>query len=319
MSDRPFRSAESHKHERETRAMLSAFLRDRGFVVESDTSERNGQTIVALSSFGERLVMRVRLCWRREGGRERRRTYSAAQLISKVKNDDWIGSLERKVARERSHGVTHLLFVQRDGSDIPYAALVPLSEVLPVWTTQRDVSQRLINEGKLGRMKNHAMNGKSPTIWLQDDGGGEDVADALWKHVGVRNLADWLRVPVDTRLPEEVAQPSLFIEGACRRVSVNAYERDAEARRRCIEHYGAECCVCGFRFGAIYGKEAEGYIHVHHLRPLADIGGEYEVDPIADLRPVCPNCHAVLHLGGRCRDIAEVQRLLAEQWRRPHG
>jgi 5-methylcytosine-specific restriction enzyme A len=28
--------------------------------------------------------------------------------------------------------------------------------------------------------------------------------------------------------------------------------------------------------------------------PLAD--GEREVDPVADMRPLCPNCHAVVHL-----------------------
>jgi predicted HNH restriction endonuclease len=31
------------------------------------------------------------------------------------------------------------------------------------------------------------------------------------------------------------------------------------------------------------------------------------------LRPVCPNCHDVLHLSGRCRRIEEVRRLLSRQ------
>ncbi len=34
----------------------------------------------------------------------------------------------------------------------------------------------------------------------------------------------------------------------------------------------------------------EGFIHVHHLKPLSEVGYEYRVDPIRDLRPVCPNC-----------------------------
>ena len=50
------------------------------------------------------------------------------------------------------------------------------------------------------------------------------------------------------------------------------------------------------------GREAEGYIHVHHLRGLSDVGGEYVVDPVNDLRPVCPNCHAVL-AGDAIQDI----------------
>jgi predicted HNH restriction endonuclease len=49
---------------------------------------------------------------------------------------------------------------------------------------------------------------------------------------------------------------------------------------------------------------------VHHLVPLSEIGEEYIVDPIKDLRPVCPNCHAALHLGGTCRTIEELQALV---------
>lgn len=317
MSERPFRLPESYEAEKVTRGMLPGFLQDRGFVVESNNRERQGQTIVAISPDGERLRMRVRLCWRREtSGRdsERVRTYSAAQLLAKIRNNDWIGSLQAKVSREECRGVTHLLFVQRDNEDIKYAALIPLSELVPIWTAQRDISKRLIDEGKLGRRKkNHAMNGSSPTLWLQDDRGGQEVAEVLWNHAGVRNLADLPRPSAQSFLPEEVAVPSLYVEGACRRVSVNAYERDENARRRCIEHHGTQCCICGFSFGAVYGEEAGGYIHVHHLRPLAEIHREYVVDPVEDLRPVCPNCHAVLHLGGRCRTIEEVQQLLEQQ------
>ena len=100
---------------------------------------------------------------------------------------------------------------------------------------------------------------------------------------------------VESRLPEEIDVAEVFVEGAARQITVNAYERNPEARSRCIAHYGTRCFACNFDFGASYGEMLEGYIHVHHLRPLSDIDGEYEVDPIADLRPVCPNCHAVIH------------------------
>ncbi len=114
-------------------------------------------------------------------------------------------------------------------------------------------------------------------------------------------------------LPEEVATPSRYVEGASRMIFVNAYERNPNARRECIEFYGANCSICGFNFGAVYGAEAEGYIHVHHIRPLRETGGEYEVDPVKDLRPVCPNCHSVLHLGGGCRTLEKVRQLLEQQ------
>jgi len=191
---RPFRSLESHQSEDETREMLKEFLEVRGFTKVKSQIVLHGQTIEAISPMGERLVMRVRLCWRRETeGRdaERVRTYSAAQLLAKIENDDWEGSLERKIAREKKRGVSHLLLVQRDGEDIKYAALLPLSTDVPIWTEQVEISDRLIRNGDLGhRKKNHAKNCSSPTIWLQDDRGAKEVADALWKYDGVIDIAE---------------------------------------------------------------------------------------------------------------------------------
>ncbi len=96
-------------------------------------------------------------------------------------------------------------------------------------------------------------------------------------------------------IADEVLAPERYSEGALRRISVNAYERDPRARKACIEHYGTDCCVCGFSFVKHFGDMGKGFIHVHHIRPLADIGETYKVDPVADLIPVCPNCHAMLH------------------------
>jgi hypothetical protein len=96
-------------------------------------------------------------------------------------------------------------------------------------------------------------------------------------------------------IPEEVLEPDKYLEGAVKRISVNAYERSPGARRECIEAFGTDCQVCGINFGQTYGKIGNGFIHVHHLKPLAEAGEQYELDPITDLRPVCPNCHAMLH------------------------
>lgn len=110
--------------------------------------------------------------------------------------------------------------------------------------------------------------------------------------------------------PDEVAVQSKYVEGAVRSVVVNAYERNPVARARCIAAHGAVCAVCGFSFKLFYGDAADGYIHVHHLRPLATLAQEYEVDPVNDLRPVCPNCHAVIHLANPPYTIEQVQAML---------
>lgn len=110
--------------------------------------------------------------------------------------------------------------------------------------------------------------------------------------------------------PGEVATPSQFVEGATRQVSVNRYERNQYARQRCIEHYGCRCSVCGFDFEAAYGELGSGFIHVHHLKALAEIGREYEIDPISDLRPICPNCHAMIHRRQEMMTIEQLRELI---------
>jgi HNH endonuclease len=121
---------------------------------------------------------------------------------------------------------------------------------------------------------------------------------------------DDVPAPVESSLLTTAAGDEQFPEGTAYEVIVNQYERNPAARARCIEHHGAQCSVCGLDFGITYGPAAKGYIHVHHLLPLSQIKSTYEVDPMRDLRPVCPNCHAVLHLGGQTRSIEEVQRML---------
>jgi predicted HNH restriction endonuclease len=91
---------------------------------------------------------------------------------------------------------------------------------------------------------------------------------------------------------------------------VTVYERNPLARQQCIAHYGCTCFTCGFSFGEVYGEIADGYIHVHHLKAVARRGGEYVIDPIRDLRPICPNCHAVAHLRNPPLSIAELKRML---------
>jgi predicted HNH restriction endonuclease len=111
--------------------------------------------------------------------------------------------------------------------------------------------------------------------------------------------------------PDEITLTQPLVEGAVCQITVNAYERNPKARRQCIEEHGRACCICSFSFGEAYGPVAEKVIHVHHLRALSEIGEEYDVDPLKDLRPLCPNCHAVLHLRKPTPfSIQEVRELL---------
>lgn len=110
--------------------------------------------------------------------------------------------------------------------------------------------------------------------------------------------------------PEEIMSPEKVIEGAKKTITVNTYERDSSARRKCISYWGTSCCICSFNFEDVYGELGKNYIHVHHVKPLSELSGEYELDPINDLRPVCPNCHSMLHRGKPALSIEHVKNLI---------
>lgn len=111
-----------------------------------------------------------------------------------------------------------------------------------------------------------------------------------------------------TTIGEEKKAP--LLEGSIKNVVVNAHERNNNARILCIVHYGAKCSVCKFDFGEVYGDLGDGFIHVHHVVPLSQITETYEVDPVKDLRPVCPNCHAMLHQGDIVLLVDELRQIM---------
>ncbi|PFQ93177.1 hypothetical protein COK28_07075 [Bacillus cereus] len=51
-------------------------------------------------------------------------------------------------------------------------------------------------------------------------------------------------------------------------------------------------------------------MNIYHLKELSQIGEEYEINPIEDLRPVCPNCHSMLHKRKPAYSIEELKNLL---------
>lgn len=85
--------------------------------------------------------------------------------------------------------------------------------------------------------------------------------------------------------PEVVDVPNVSVNHQRRRIS-------RSNRMACIGHYGEKCWVCGIDFVEKYGVLGEGYIRVCH--------NNYDQptpinDPVAELRPICPNCLAMLN------------------------
>ncbi len=145
-----------------------------------------------------------------------------------------------------------------------------------------------------------------------------NVEDAAWR---IRRLADHRPDPGRRRQDLALSGDEAGVasaggreipEGAKTRVMVNRYERDPDARERCLDHFGHECQVCRLRFEDRYGEIGRDFIHVHHKTPLSEIADHesHTVNPVEDLVPVCPNCHAMLHRGpeGATLTVDELRR-----------
>ena len=112
--------------------------------------------------------------------------------------------------------------------------------------------------------------------------------------------------------PTDIEEQSIYTEGTPTQVTLTKYERNPFARKACIAHYGLFCSVCTLNFEQTYGEIGKNFIHVHHLTQIAKVGKQYSVDPIEDLRPVCPNCHAMIHKRKEPFSIEEMKEKLKE-------
>jgi 5-methylcytosine-specific restriction protein A len=149
---------------------------------------------------------------------------------------------------------------------------------------------------------------KSPVAINTEDAEENDHQLYVWsrKFVGIAIALLPLAMLEESIEPNPEGLP----EGACIRVEVNRYERNRLNRVACLEIHGTNCKACGFNFGKTYGALAEGFIHVHHIVPVSELGGSYIINPARDLVPLCPNCHAIAHLRTPPFEVSEIAELL---------
>lgn len=172
------------------------------------------------------------------------------------------------------------------------------------------------NSGEVGDVVGWTRQFNSPwkNVFLLDNLTKERVSEESLKemkeeyeHLG-NNF--YRLLDIKSFIPEEVYEADKLPEGVRRQITINAYERNLKARKICISHYGAKCFICGFDFNEFYGPVGKGYIHVHHLIPLSEINEKYDVDPIKDLRPICANCHAIIHKSQPPYLIKKVKQMI---------
>lgn len=176
-------------------------------------------------------------------------------------------------------------------ADISFDCLLDLDDRLPVEVLKVEVS-------KVSWDRLQGSGVKVPTACEADLG-------ELWaRHVDVGNGV----------FPDELPIGE-YPEGSKRQVLVNRYERNRTARAECLRHHGSACCVCGLDFATVYGEIGRHGIHVHHLKELSTVRSDYRVNPVRDLVPVCPNCHAMLHTSRPALTPSQLRKRLQSKRR----
>lgn len=95
--------------------------------------------------------------------------------------------------------------------------------------------------------------------------------------------------------PDVIRKELEIHEAIKRRFVTKQFETSPMARKKCLDHHGMSCVVCGMNFEEKYGYFGKDLIHVHHTIPLNEVADNYVITYKSDLVPVCPNCHALLH------------------------
>lgn len=125
----------------------------------------------------------------------------------------------------------------------------------------------------------------------------------------ISKLANEQQCYIDLNNPSD----EKLLEGIQKTITTIVYERNPKAREECLKHWKYSCVVCGFNFENTYGKLGKNYIHVHHINQISSIKKEYEINPTEDLRPVCPNCHAMIHRNKEALTIEELKNILTKK------
>lgn len=189
---------------------------------------------------------------------------------------------------------------------------LPNNDAYYVTTTFKDTKHSITNLSREEIMRKYH-NGEIKKIKLQMDI-NEPYTNLISRlRAGIKVLEPYYLLAVSDELGdgyEVLEDDEVYYEGSVTTVKVNKYERNQEARRKCIEIHGCQCKICGFDFEKTYGKAGKGLIHVHHVVPISSIKEEYQIDYEKDLIPVCPNCHAMIHRKKDPYTIEEIKEML---------
>jgi 5-methylcytosine-specific restriction enzyme A len=123
------------------------------------------------------------------------------------------------------------------------------------------------------------------------------ITPSLFRFVTEKRMKD-IQSSIETEsITHGVGLDEFFPEPEGRKKIIQSvqYERSQKNRQKALAIHGNKCVVCGFDFDSFYGAElANGYIEVHHTESITEMEGK-EIGISESLKPVCSNCHSMVH------------------------
>lgn len=119
---------------------------------------------------------------------------------------------------------------------------------------------------------------------------GRQVVPLVAFEIAVREnvIKKQLQLPPGSSSPSQVSSSS------------TVYVRDPAVKAWVLKQ-AAGICECCNQQAPFNGSDGMPYLEVHHVRRLADHGGDMVSNAVA----VCPNCHRELHYGGQSKSLVE--------------
>ena len=117
-----------------------------------------------------------------------------------------------------------------------------------------------------------------------------------------------------SKLP--AADPYVGEEGGVIMRLHKRYERDPKLvseKRKAAAGLGKLACeVCGFDFKAAYGDLGDGYIEIHHTKPVHTLAAGTKTE-LEDLALLCANCHRMAHRKRNPLSLEQIRTLLRQR------
>ncbi|SRR5260370_39271381 len=189
-------------------------------------------------------------------------------------------------------------------SRIGVKVLISLSPKTGVPIAQLKDRLSIFHGSKPNSWKGHLLD--NPRLWSEAD--GKVVLAALEEQYNAIITENAVQAVIPLKLEDGDEDIIKGYEGGNKLILVNHYERDAALRAEAIRIHGTQCKACGFDFAKVYGSHGEGYIEVHHLRPVSSLAEKTPVNPKEDMTVLCSNCHRMIHR--HPHDILALEQLI---------